>query len=106
MPEISRFYGVIIRMFFDDHNPPHFHAEYGKDKALININTLGIIAGRLPSRMLGMVVEWAAMNQNELRKEWEKAKNLEPLGKITAAEINLETPTLSTDTSICPTMRP
>ena len=51
MPEISRFYGVVIRMFFDDHNPPHFHAEYGEDEALININTLGIIAGRLPSRV-------------------------------------------------------
>ena len=86
MPEISRFYGVIIRMFFDDHNPPHFHAEYGDEEAIFNINTLGIIAGRLPSRVLGMVVEWASMHQNELRDEWKKAQNMESLGKIPPLE--------------------
>ncbi len=48
MPEISRFYGMIIKMHFDDHLPPHFHAEYGEHEALININTLAIIAGKLP----------------------------------------------------------
>ena len=82
MPEISRFYGVIIRMYFDEHNPPHFHAEYGEHEALININSMGIIAGKLPSRVLGMVVEWASMNQNQLKREWNKARNMESLGKI------------------------
>jgi len=48
MPEISRFYGIIIKMYFGDHNPPHFHVEYGDDGALISINTLGVIAGNLP----------------------------------------------------------
>ena len=57
MPEISRFYGIIIRMFFDDHNPPHFHALYGNDEAWININTLGVFQGSLPSRALGLVIE-------------------------------------------------
>ncbi len=82
MPEISRFYGVIIRMYFDEHNPPHFHAEYGEHEALININSMGIIAGKLPSRVLGMVVEWASMNQSQLKREWDKARNMESLGKI------------------------
>ena len=82
MPELSRFFGVVIKMYFDDHNPPHFHAEYGEYEALIDVNTLAVIAGRLPSRALGMVIEWASMYQGELRGEWEKAKNMESLGKI------------------------
>ena len=82
MPEISRFYGVVIKMYFNEHNPPHFHAEYGEYKALININTMGIVSGKLPSRVLGMVVEWASMNQNQLKQEWNKARNMESLGKI------------------------
>ena len=70
MPEISRFYGIIIRMFFDDHNPPHFHALYGNDEAWININTLGVFQGSLPSRALGLVIEWASLHQDELRHNW------------------------------------
>lgn len=57
MPEISRFYGIIIRMYFGDHNPPHFHVEYGGMDAVISINTLSVIHGELPPRVLGMVVE-------------------------------------------------
>ena len=75
MPEICRFYGIIIRMFYDDHNPPHFHAFYGDDEALININTLAVFAGGIPARALGLVVEWASMHQNELRRDWELARN-------------------------------
>ena len=82
MPEISRFYGVVIKMYFNEHNPPHFHAEYGEYKALININSMGIVSGKLPSRVLGMVVEWASMNQSQLKREWNKARNMESLGKI------------------------
>ncbi len=48
MPEISRFFGIVIKMFFDDHNPPHFHAEYGNDLALIDIRSLTVFSGRLP----------------------------------------------------------
>jgi len=82
MPEISRFYGIVIRMYFDDHPPPHFHAKYGNDEAIININTLAIISGKLPPRALGLVMEWAALYQSELKEVWEKAVNLQPLHKI------------------------
>ena len=61
MPEISRFYGIIIKMYFDDHTPPHFHAQYGEHEALLNINTFGIIAGSLPPKALGLVTEWATI---------------------------------------------
>jgi len=52
MPEISRFFGIVIKMFFDDHNPPHFHAEYGGDVALIEIRNLSVFSGRLPPRVM------------------------------------------------------
>ena len=57
MPEISRFLGIVIKMFFDDHNPPHFHAEYGGDLALIDICSLAVFSGRLPPRVTGLVIE-------------------------------------------------
>ena len=63
MPEISRFFGIVIKMFFDDHNPPHFHAEYGSDLALIDIRTLAVFSGRLPPRVTGLVIEWATLHQ-------------------------------------------
>jgi hypothetical protein len=59
MPEISRFFGIVIKMFFDDHNPPHFHAFYGEDQGLIDIRHLAVFAGWLPPRALGLVIEWA-----------------------------------------------
>lgn len=86
MPEISRFFGIVIKMFFDEHNPPHFHAEYGEHEVLVNINTMSVIAGKLPSRALGLVIEWASLHQDELKDEWEKARNLESLGKIAPLE--------------------
>ena len=82
MPEISRFYGIVIKMFFDDHNPPHFHAQYSGDEALININTLAVIAGRVPARAQGLVAEWASLHQEELLALWRQARNHEPLRKI------------------------
>ena len=66
MPEICRFYGIIIKMFFEDHNPPHFHAEYGSFEALIEIDTLAVIGGKLPPRALGLVMEWAACIRRNL----------------------------------------
>ena len=82
MPEISRFYGIIIRMFFDDHLPPHFHAEYGEFEVLVNIQTLAIFSGKLPPRALGLVMEWASIHQDELLAEWQKASSFQPLDKI------------------------
>ena len=86
MPELSRFYGIIIKMYFGDHPPPHFHAQYGEFEALINIKTLAVFSGKLPPRALGLVMEWAALHQKELKEEWEKARELEPLGKLAPLE--------------------
>lgn len=82
MPEISRFYGIIIRMFYNDHNPPHFHAFYGEEEVWISINTLAVFYGGLPSRALGMVIEWASLHQDELRRNWELAGNAQKPEKI------------------------
>lgn len=68
MPELCWFYGVRIKMYFDDHHPPHFHAGYAGDEALIEIETLAVMAGDLPSRALGLVVEWASLHRAELRE--------------------------------------
>ncbi|HTG16850.1 MAG TPA: DUF4160 domain-containing protein, partial [Blastocatellia bacterium] len=70
MPEISRFLGVIIRMYFNDHNPPHFHVEYNEFEASVLIETLGILEGRLPARVLSLAVEWASLHQTELMQNW------------------------------------
>ncbi|MYE46156.1 MAG: DUF4160 domain-containing protein [Chloroflexi bacterium] len=82
MPELCRFYGIVIRMYFDDHDPPHFHARYGGDEALVGIETLAVLHGRLPPRAQGLVVEWASLRQAELRDAWARARRLEPLGRI------------------------
>lgn len=66
MPEISRFFGIIIAMFYDDHNPPHFHAKYGNYKAAIKIKDFTVLDGFLPPRAMGLVVEWAAIHKDEL----------------------------------------
>jgi len=70
MPRICSFYGVVIWMYWGDHNPPHFHAEYGDYEILIQIENLSIYAGYLPSRALGLVIEWASLHQAELTQNW------------------------------------
>ena len=82
MPEISRFYGIVVKMYFGDHSPPHFHAEYAEAEALIGIETLATFAGRLPPRALGLVTEWAALHQDDLRHAWARASNLESIARI------------------------
>ncbi|MFW6012517.1 MAG: DUF4160 domain-containing protein [bacterium] len=82
MPELSRFYGIVIRMYFDDHPPPHFHAQYGSDQAIIGIDGLAVLRGKLPARALGLVMEWAALHEAELREQWRNAERLEPIRKI------------------------
>ena len=74
MPEISRFLGIVIRMHFNDHNPPHFHVEYNEWDASIVIETLGIMEGRLPPRVLSLAVEWAGVHQTELLENWESIR--------------------------------
>lgn len=73
MPEISRFYGIVIRMYFQDHNPPHFHAEYQGYKAEYDIRTLSILAGSLPKRANALVLEWAATHRTALHDNWKKS---------------------------------
>ena len=71
MPEISRFLGIIISMYFDEHNPPHFHVQYNEHRATIEIRTLNLMAGSLPARVRGLVEEWAELHQDELLQIWE-----------------------------------
>jgi len=79
MPEISRFFGIIIAMFYDEHNPPHFHARYGDDSVAVGIDSLRVLEGHISHRALGLVMEWASQHQGELMNDWELArKNLPP----------------------------
>jgi hypothetical protein len=77
MPTISSFYGIFIKMFFDDHAPPHFHAEYGEFELVITINPIKIIRGDAPKRVKSMVLEWTALHQEELLRDWDFCKNME-----------------------------
>lgn len=82
MPEISRFYGIVIYIHYSEHNPPHFHARYGKDKAIFSIKELTLMEGKLPPRATSHVLEWAFLNREELLKAWELAEEKAPLNKI------------------------
>jgi len=82
MPEICRFYGIIIAMYYNEHNPPHFHAKYGEFKAEIDINTLQIIAGELPKRAKSLILEWADDHRYELMQDWELARQMQELKEI------------------------
>ena len=79
MPRISSFYGIVIYMYYNEHAPPHFHAKYSGQEAIIDIRALNLLNGKLPSRALGMVIEWASIHQNELLINWERSEKLEPL---------------------------
>ena len=82
MPELSRFMGIIIRMYLGDHNPPHFHAFYNDYKSLFSINPLEMIEGKLPPRIHGVVIEWASMHIDELLDNWNKLQNEQKPKKI------------------------
>lgn len=82
MPEVSRFYGIVIKIYFGDHVPPHFHAEYAEFEARIAIDSLAVISGDLPARAMGLVIEWATLHKADLQVQWQRAIALEPLGKI------------------------
>ena len=69
MPTISAFYGILIRMFFNNHPPPHFHARHGEFEAAIAIETVEVTEGQLPSRALILVREWAMIHREELRED-------------------------------------
>lgn len=82
MPEISRFYGIVIKMYHNDHAPPHFHAEYGGAEMVVNIDMLAVIAGKLPPRATGLVMEWAAQHQGDLQNAWNLARKMQPINRI------------------------
>jgi hypothetical protein len=82
MPEISRFYGIVIQLYFADHDPPHFHAVYGGEAVEIDIQRLAVLARRIAPRALGMVVEWATLHQAELLTLFAMAQQNQPIHKI------------------------
>jgi hypothetical protein len=82
MPTISMFYGILIQMFWADHAPPHFHALYAEYEAIIDIRTLAIIKGELPSRALALVLEWASGHRLELMEDWELCAHMQTPKKV------------------------
>jgi hypothetical protein len=85
MPEISRFLGIVIAMFYRDHSPPHFHAIYGDYEVTVTIES-GVVSGEFPKRALSHVLEWLELHKTELLKDWELAKERKPLNKINPLE--------------------
>jgi hypothetical protein len=87
MPEISRFYGIIIYMFYEDHAPPHFHVKYNENEAVISLEDFAVTQGKLPAKALGLVMEWATIHHDELLENWKTLceidnksfKKIEPL---------------------------
>jgi hypothetical protein len=78
MPEISRFFGIIISMFAKDHLPPHFHARYGEFKALFNLKTGELIEGNMPRRAIRLIQDWVELHQEELQSNWEECQKNNP----------------------------
>ena len=86
VPKLSEFFGISIYMYWGDHGPPHFHARYSEHEASISVVDLSLLGGSLPPRALGLVMEWAAVHQDELRVAWNRAKKNEPPGTIAPLE--------------------
>lgn len=82
MPEISRFLGIVIAMYYQEHQPPHFHAKYGNQTCVFSIADLKLIEGSLPNRVVSLVLEWAFEHRDELMEDWELAMVKKPLRKI------------------------
>ena len=85
MPVISRFYGILIAMYFNDHNPPHFHAKYSGYEALFDFEGT-ILEGELPKRAVHFVQEWISLHKDELHANWERARSGQPLDDIAPLE--------------------
>jgi hypothetical protein len=86
VPELSRFYGIIIRMFYSDHPPPHFHAVYQGEELKVDIHTLEVIEGSMSRRARALVLEWAALHRAELRQAWDLASRNQEPSKIAPLE--------------------
>lgn len=86
MPEISRFFGIVIRMYFFDHEPPHFHAAYGGAEVRVLIDPVGLLDGDIPPRPLALVVEWTRLHRDELIENWRRLHADEPPHRIAPLE--------------------
>ncbi len=86
MPEISRFFGIVVQMYYGDHDPPHFHVRYSGQKALIAIETMALLKGHLSPRALGLVSEWAELHRAELMEDWNLARSEAELKPIAPLE--------------------
>ncbi len=86
MPEISRFFGIVVQMYYADHDPPHFHVRYAEQRALIAIESLAILRGNLSPRALGLVTEWATLHRAELMQDWVLARAEAQLNPIEPLE--------------------
>lgn len=82
MPTISVFYGIVIAMFFNDHDPPHFHARYAEHRARVSIATGEVLDGALPPRAARLVREWVGLHSDELAENWRLAQELQPLNQV------------------------
>jgi len=86
MPVVSRFFGIAIAFYWEDHLPPHFHAKYSEDEAMVDIRTGEILRGYLPRRALSLVNEWRGLHVEELLDNWERARQRQPLAYIAPLE--------------------
>jgi hypothetical protein len=86
MPEICRFFGIIVAMYYRDHAPPHFHVRYSGHRAAFALQPLRLLEGNLPARALGLVMEWASRHEPELLDDWGRAARAEPLRRIAPLE--------------------
>lgn len=86
MPRICEFFGIVIYLYYDDHPPPHFHARYGEEEGVFDLETLGIIAGEVRPRVRALVVEWAALRREDIRRAWEQCRNHQPVDPVSPLE--------------------
>jgi hypothetical protein len=86
MPELSRFLGMVVRMYYDEHPPPHFHVDYGEHRAVLSIDTLDVLRGHLPHRALALLAEWALQHRVEIRANWARVERGEPVHQIAPLE--------------------
>jgi hypothetical protein len=86
MPTLSSFFGIVVSMYWNDHQPPHFHARYAEHEVVIRIETLEVDAGHFPRRAMGLLLEWAGEHRAELRENWQRIQNQQPTIPIAPLE--------------------
>ena len=86
MPEVSRFFGIVVAMYYSDHVPPHFHARYGDHEVRVEISSGRLLSGSMPPRALRLLGEWLALHRAELLENWQLAATRKPLRSIAPLE--------------------